>query len=355
VTAPAATRHRPTGRVLAAGLAVIGLANLAAVSGSSWFVLLAGATAGLLGGGLLTRSRLDGLQVELAHPARVTVGDQLSVRVTVTNAGDRPSSECRLCLHTRGLADVDLAVGRLDPGTSTSLTIERPATRRSVADSTTAHLVSRPDLGVVAAQREIHADDHVVVHPWLPLVPEVPPTSGAGDDADGRVVVGAGPEVIGPRQWRSGDDRGRLHWRSTARTGRPTMLERGLAETREVRLVLVGSDRRPDFEAAVALAASVCDAALAAGSAVTAVRAVAWHRDGPVLAAVGSRPDLLDWWSAVQDTVLPHPVPFGRGVLAGFGPGGLLVVGTADADREWLAVAAANAPGLLLRLPERPR
>ena len=56
------------------------------------------------------------------------------------------------------------------------------------------------------------------------------------------------------------------------------------------------------------MAASVCDAALAHGARVSAV---AWHVDGPVLAATGSRWDLLDWWSSVRDTVLPDPARFG--------------------------------------------
>ena len=352
MTSPVVTRHRPTGRTLAAGLLVIGLANLAVVTGSSWFVLLAGATAGLLGVGLVTRARLDGLQVELTHPARVTIGGLLPVRVSVRNAGGRTSSECQLCLHTAGLADVVVALGRLEPGTVTSLTVERLAVGRSVADGTTGHLVSRPALGFVTAHSELQVADHAVVHPALRAVPEAPPTPGPGDDGDGRVLVGAGPEVHGPREWRSGDDRGRVHWRSTARTRRPTTLERGLVEKRDLRLVLVGADDRPGFEDAVALAASVCDAAMAAGSTVSAV---AWHRDGPVLAVAESRLHLLDWWSAVRDTVLPHPVPFGRQLAAGFGAGAVLVVGPPDADRDWLAVAAANSPALLLRTPEGPR
>jgi hypothetical protein len=276
----------------------------------------------------------------------------LATRVTVRNTGPRTSSECQLCLRTAGLADVVVAVGRLDPGAAASMTVDRLATHRAVAQGTVAHLVSRPGLGFLVAEREVPVADHVVVHPVLPAVAQPPPTPGAGDDGDGRVVAGAGPEVLGPRPWRSGDDRGRLHWRTTARTGQPTLLERGTVERHELRLVLVGFDSHPDFERVVATAASICDAALSAG---TTVSAVAWHRDGPVLAAAASRGELLDWWSGVHDTVLPHPVPFGEVVASGFGPGAALVVATPDADRDWLSVAAAHSPGLSLRTPEDRR
>ena len=346
------TRNQPTGRALAALMAVIGLANLAVVSGSPWLVLLAGATAGLLGVGLIGRARLESLQVELAHPARAVAGEEQAVAVTVRNTGRRTTSECLLCLHTVGFADVTVALPRLDPGAATSLSLQRRATTRGVADGTVAHLRARPGLGLTGAMREVQVADHAVVHPVLHPVVAPPRTPGSTHDGDGRVLVAAGPEVLGPREWRAGDDRGRLHWRSTARTGRPTLLERGTVERAELRLVLVGPDDQPGFEAMLASVASTCDAALAAG---TTVSAVAWHRDGPVVAPAGSRGELLDWWSAVRDTVLPHPVPFGRLLGAGFGPGAALVVGPPEADRDWLAVAAANCPGLVLRTPDGRR
>ena len=48
MTVPAGATHRPTGRALAALFVAIGLANLAVVSGSPWFLLLAGALTGLM-------------------------------------------------------------------------------------------------------------------------------------------------------------------------------------------------------------------------------------------------------------------------------------------------------------------
>lgn len=347
MTVPSATAHRPTGRVGASLLLLIGLANLAAVTGSSWFVLLAGAVAGLVLASLSSRARLDGLRVELGHAARVTVGDLLGTSITVVNSGTRPSSPTRLCLHTGGLADVVVSVGSLDPGDRTSVRVERLATGRAASESTTGHLVCRPSLGLLAALRELEVVDQVIVHPRLYERPERIVSRGVLDHENGRVVIAtAGAEILGVRGWRSGDDPGRVHWRTTARSGRPTTLERGEVESDVLRLALVGSDRQPGFEEALAVAATICDAALAEG---TRVSAVAWHVDGPVLGAAGSRHELLDWWSTVHDTVLPDPAGFGRLVGAGFGPGDLLVAVPPDAEGAWLSAAAAHCPGLRLR------
>ncbi len=345
MTVPAGTTHRPTGRALAALFVAIGLANLAVVSGSSWFLLLAGALTGLMLASMAARARLDGLTVDLRHAARCTVGDRLGTRITVANGGRRASSPTRLCLHTPGLADVVVSVGRLDPGGRTSVVVERPATRRTASEGTTGHLVCRPALGLVAATRTVEIADPVIVHPVLREQPVPSTATVVRDREDGRAVVAGGEEVLGVREWRPGDDPGRVHWRSTARSGRLTLLERGDVESVELRVVLVGSDGRPGFEEALGVAASVCDTALAHGARVSAV---AWHVDGPVLAATGSRWDLLDWWSSVRDTVLPDPARFGGLVAAGFGPGDLLVAGPPDADAAWLSAAAAHCTGLRL-------
>jgi uncharacterized protein (DUF58 family) len=346
VTVHSASSHRPTGRVTVLVLVLLALGNLAAVTGSAWFVLLAGAAAGLLVAGASSRARLDGLRVELGHPPRVSVGGRLATRITVVNDGTRPSSPTRLCLHTVGLADVVLSVGRLDAGDRTSVEIERPATHRAAAESATGHLVARPSVGVLAATRELVVADQVFVHPVIHERPDRQVSTGVLDHEDGRVVVGtAGTEILGVREWRPGDGAGRVHWRSTARTGRLTLLERGDVESDVLRLVLVGADRQPRFEEALGVAASICDAALAAGDRVSAV---AWHIEGPVLGAAGSRGELLDWWSTVHDTVLPDPAEFGRMATAGFGPGDVLVACPADAVGHWLRAAAAHSPDLRL-------
>jgi uncharacterized protein (DUF58 family) len=347
VTAPSPTRHRLTSRFSSALLLTFVLFYAAAVSGSSWFLLLAGAVAGLGAASLPARARLDGLVVQVDHPPRVSAGDPLTMRVSVANEGRRTSSAAAVVLHTPGLEDVAVSVGRLDPGAATSAVLSRASERRGVAEATSAVLVTRPALGLRVAVRELSLPGRLVVHPGLRHRSDQPVTRRhqVGEQPAGMTADG-GSEVVGVREWRTGDDPARVHWRSTARSGRLTLLERSSAEVEELRVVLVGSDRHPGFEEALSDAATVCDRGLRSGSTVTAV---AWHVDGPVLGAAGSPWDLLDWWSTVHDTVLPDAREFGRTALAGFGPGDLLVAGPPEADPAWLRAASASCPGLRLR------
>ncbi|HET8971020.1 MAG TPA: DUF58 domain-containing protein [Candidatus Nanopelagicales bacterium] len=348
---PGRTVHRPTGRAVALVLAGIVLAQLAWVTGTAWFLVVLGACAGLLVAGLTTRGRLDGVEVEVAHRRRSVVGDDVPVRVRVANRSARPSSDLVVLVQTHGLADLAVSVGALEPGTSASVTVSRPAALRRTSDVSLVHLESRPGLGLVVARRRALAVDDVVVHPRLHRVrpPRPGPAISADTDptSDGAVVARPGPEVLGVRQWRSGDDRGRVHWRTTARTGRLTVLERGDVVQPAVRLVLLGPDPAPSFESVLTAAASTADAALRDRS---RLMVVAWHVDGPVLASATTPVDLLDWWSTVHDTVLPDPAAFGSTVLRGFGPGELYVARPVETPDGWLAEAARHCPGVTLRV-----
>jgi uncharacterized protein (DUF58 family) len=346
------TSHRVTARAAVPVVLAFLLLNLLWLSGNAWFLLLAGGSVGVLVVGLLSRARVDGLTVSLTHEPRVTVGDELSCVLTVANRGARASSETTLCLQTLGLADLTAHIATLAPGESASVPIGRAATRRAVSGGTVGQLLSRPSLGLVSATRPLRILDHVTVHPRLSDVPATSLAWPTVDGAGGSVVAGSAAEVLGVREWRAGDDRRRVHWRSTARTGRLTLLERGDIGSARLRLVLVGSDRSPGFEEALGVAASWCDVALRTGCPVTAV---VWHTSGPVLAPTQSRWSLLDWWSSVQDTTLPDPAVFGSAVLAGFGAGEVLVAGPAEVDDGWLAEAHRACPGVGLRRLEALR
>jgi uncharacterized protein (DUF58 family) len=214
-----------------------------------------------------------------------------------------------------------------------------------VAQVTVVHLVSQPSIGLIGTTRPVHVPDHVTVHPRLHGVPARPVGWQVGDGTGALFVTGHGSEVVGVRQWRAGDDLRRIHWRSTARTGRPTLVERGDPHTQQLRVVLVGTVEYPGFEDAVSAAASACDLALRAGRAVTAV---AWRADGPVRAPTGSRWELLDWWSGLADTVFPDPAFIGAATHGGLDSGEWLVAGPVEVLDQWLAPARRAGHGLVL-------
>jgi uncharacterized protein (DUF58 family) len=352
VSSGAGTRYRATSRVAAPVAVGALLLNFLWLTGNAWFLLLSGACAGVLVVCVLWRGRVDDLSVELVHPARVSVGRELPGTLTITNRGSRTSTEANVCLHTVGLADLAASIGRLDPGEEVSVPVVRSATSRAVAHGSAIHLHSRPGLGLLVTLRTVQVADHVTVHPRLHDVAEVPVTPHGVAGASASVVRGPGHEVLGVREWRSGEDHRRVHWRSTARTGRLTVLERGDTVAVDLRLVLLGSDRAAGFEDVLSTAASICDGALRSGRPVIAV---AWHVSGPILARTTTRWDLLDWWSSVTDTVLPDPAAFGPLALAGFGAGELLVAAPPETDTTWFAAAERAGPGLRLRRLEAAR
>ena len=262
------------------------------------------------------------------------MGDRLGTRITVANGGRRASSPTRLCLHTPGLADVVVSVGRLDPGGRTSVVVERPATRRTASEGTTGHLVCRPALGLVAATRTVEIADPVIVHPVLREQPVPSTATVVRDREDGRAVVAGGEEVLGVREWRPGDDPGRVHWRSTARSGRLTLLERGDVES--------VADSASCSSGPTAGPASRRRSAWRPRSATRPSRTApgsprwrgtstdpSWRRRGRAgTCSTGGR--------ACATPSLPDPARFGGLVAAGFGPGDLLVAGPPDADAAWL-------------------
>ena len=233
------------------------------------------------------------------------------------------------------------SLGRLDPGERVSVPLVRAATDRAVAHGTVVHLLSRPGLGLLATLRRFTSTATSRSTPACTTSADHPVTRHRVAGASAAVVRGPGHEVLGVREWRSGDDHRRVHWRSTARTGRLTVLERGDAVAAELRLVLVGPDDADGFEDVLSAAASVCDRALRSGRPVTAV---AWHVNGPVLARTTARLDLLDWWSGVTDTVLPDPAAFGPLAVAGFGAGELLVAAPPETADGWFSAAGADRP-----------
>jgi uncharacterized protein (DUF58 family) len=345
VTEPTGTRHRVKGRAVTVAVLALVMGNLLWLTGNAWFLLLAGAVVGALVVAVASRGRLDGLAVELAHPARVAVGAPLHTVLTVTNSGTRTSSEATLCLQTAGIADLTASVGRLQPGERIGVPVTRLANGRAIASVTLVHLVSQPSLGLTGTTRSLDVPDHVTVHPRLHDVPARPVGRQVGDGTGELLVSGQGGDVVGVRDWRPGDDRRRIHWRSTARTGRPTLVERGDPYTEQLRVVLVGTTDYSGFEDAVSAAASACDLAVRAGRAVTAV---AWRADGPVRAPTGSRWELLDWWSGLADTVFPDPAFIGAATPGGLDSGAWLVAGPVEVLDQWLAPARHAGPGIVL-------
>ncbi|MGZ4593576.1 MAG: hypothetical protein ACXV3C_06900 [Actinomycetes bacterium] len=326
----AADRHL-TAATVAPVVVALGFFSLAALTGDAWFVLLAGASAGLVVASLAAQHRLDELSLCLTGPTRVAVGESVTHRLHVHNRGQVTSVPVTLTQEARGLPAVRVHVGRIPPGGRATVDLVRTATSRGVAERTDVVLESSAPLGLLTTRRRQSYSSHLVVHPE-----PVPPDrthAGAGPATDSPdPVPGNGLDLAGIREWRAGDDPRRVHWRSAARRGRLVVAERGTGRSPALSLVVVGPSEAPDWEELVAVAAATARAAQLAGRPVAVT---AWTATGPSPVSAGAPVVLLDWWARLGTVWLPAPehLVTTRGGHAG--AGGLVVAASVHVTGAW--------------------
>jgi hypothetical protein len=105
-------------------------------------------------------------------------------------------------------------------------------------------------------------------------------------------IPGTGTEVLGLRDWRSGDSARSVSARATARHGRPLVLERERQAASGLVLIAGGPGTGPSWEAAVSQAASLALEALADGTMPVLL--------GPPPPSRLDRTGLLDWFAGVD-------------------------------------------------------
>ena len=231
-----------------------------------------------------TRVRLD-----LRNPSRVPTGVLLAQDVLPPALGPAPR----------------FVLDRLGPGRATAVTYSvHPTSRGRHRVGPLGVRVTDP-LGLCEVPARVGGSDPLLVLPRLEALPAatVPSGwSGAGEDGE-RSAAAAGEHGTTPREYRSGDDVRRVHWRSTARRGE--LMVRQDEQPRRQRAAVVldrrarahsGTGPHSSFERAVSAAASVATALASAGTGVRVVsgeRAGGWA-EGPSAAAAGMLDDLAD-------------------------------------------------------------
>ena len=286
------TRVRPTGAMLLPLAAAAVMYGLARIAGGGWLSLAATAFVVLPLVALLLRPHVPELHLP-AGEYRAVVGGSVRTTLSVRNDGHRTTSPMQLVEQADGLEPVVVALPALRPGASAQVTVERAAVARGVFDERRALLTSRAPLGLLRATREIAVPGRVVVHPRVSPTVRVPgaPTIGPGEVP--QALPGVGTEVLGLREWRSGDSARAVSARATARHGRPLVLERERETGSQLVLLVGGPGRGPDWEVAVATAASYAVAAVAAGTPPLLL-----GRPAP---ARVDRAGVLDWFAAIDD------------------------------------------------------
>lgn len=266
------------------------------------------------------RVMLAGLACERRHPTSCAQGERIAVTLTVVNTGRFPkfflSAQDRL---PRGLivdGDGPAPLLQLWPGEADELSYTLEPDRRGLFAILSTQFSSTDPLGIYVHTRAARCPSELIVYPApLPLRRVFWENRAGwgrqtGEDGARR---GEGQDFHSVREYRSGDDLRRVHWRTTARTGELAVMEFEQGRSGDVLIVLdlhrdawAGAGDGPDspLESAVTAAASLADHLLRQGCRVGLLTA----RGGgtPVWAQnTDDLPQLQDALARAQADALP--------------------------------------------------
>ena len=198
----------------------------------------------------LVAQRPATIDLELSNAARMPA---LQVRGTETclfaPAADRTRPFFALAVPSQG---------------STILHYETLCARRGWFEFPPVTLTTRAPFGLFSARRDVAVPTGVLVFPEyrelerFALLDQTPSTENTF------AHVGVGSEVVSVREYRPGDSRRHIHWRSTARAGRLIVKEfaqeaqPGLTIALDLRAAsVIGSDENTSLELAIKVAATL--------------------------------------------------------------------------------------------------
>lgn len=248
-----------------------------------WIEFLIPAAAGLTAlitglPSILFRPRLE--VVRELQASRVTVGDEATAVLAVTNRGSRRTGPASRVEDRIDGTVIDLGVAGLGQGETRSIERRLPTERRGVIEIGPAQAMKADALGLFRRQLTQAPIEQCWVHPRHVALAGVP--AGLAHDFEGPTsdTSPAGDVSFHAlREYRFGDDHRHVHWMSTARTGR--LMIRHYVDNRlpQIHLVLdLDAERYVDggkptrseaFETAVEVTASIGVSTITAGLPLT--------------------------------------------------------------------------------------
>jgi uncharacterized protein (DUF58 family) len=273
------------------------------------------------------------------------VGEPFTERFLVHNRGVLPVAYCELHDGTMIPGYVPGRAFALASGGSVTWTTRGVFQRRGLYEFGPIEARLGDPFGLFPRSVRVAPRTTVLVYPAVHIVGELGPLSsgsGSGDAPRGR-PLDVPPDVATIREYDASDGMGRIHWASTARTGR---LMSRVHDTRQSADVLVvidlegghGAGEAPEsvIEYQVALAASVCHAGLRRGQAVGLVTNDVRHTAIGAGRGEAQRLRILEYLATARDdgrsplaqTIRRH----GEGWR---GRGGIICI-TANRDPSWI-------------------
>ncbi len=212
------------------------------------YLLFAAAASALILSVVAGRLNLRGLGARLEAPDQVFRGAPFTARVAVENAGAATARLVRAVGPLGAAAAVDVPPGG---AMSAELRLALPERGRNLLEGLT--LESQYPFGFFTMRRRLPPVEVLALpsggtfRPGAPLESD-PRAQGAG--ARGKARDG---EFFGPRAYAPGDDARLIHWKLTAKTGRPVVAEYATAPEGRAVVRLEGTD-----DASVERAAAAC-------------------------------------------------------------------------------------------------
>jgi len=318
-------RFTRAGTFFTAGSFAIGFAAIN--TGNNLLYLLLGAMLGAMAvSGWLSEQTLQKLRITRLVARGGHVGDQIPLHYRITN-GKRRLTTYALELQEPGLPEIAFA-SSIAPGETVTATARPIFLNRGVYPLSQLTLATDYPFGLFRKERDVPVPGEIVVWPRTDLRVRTPAgAAGRRPRADLPTPApgpGARGEYRGLREYRPGDDTRDIHWKATARTGRPVIREYDRDASEAVWVSLdVSTPEGEASEHAADLAASLLARMIREGS------PVALHA-GDRFVPPGSGPAqlerILDALARVEFTSpdAPPPVPQARcvRVTAGARPRG---------------------------------
>ena len=196
-------------------------------TGNNLLYLLFGAMLGFIGlSGWLSERVLRQLEIRRRTPRGVTVERTLRITYHVTNR-KRWFPTLAIYLIETGLPE-GAFLGRVGPGESVSVGSENHFVRRGVYPLETLTLSTNFPFGLFTKERDVPLPGELVIWPRSDRPIRLSAPAGGlrpqfSDSSEG--APAARGEYRGLREYRVGDDPKDIHWKTTAKIGRPVMRE----------------------------------------------------------------------------------------------------------------------------------
>ncbi len=252
----------------------LGIGLAAINTGNNLLYLLLGWLLSLIvASGILSNTCLRGLRVTRRLPKRVYALTPFSVQLQTFN------SKQRLASYSIGVEDVceEKPVDKrcfflkIPEGKTQQTSYRHTIGKRGLYTFTGARLSTKFPFGLFVKRNTIDARDTLLVFPKTYPIALPPPSAQQQGDSP-TPVVGRRGEFFGLREYRDGDDRRSIHWRSSARSQKLLVREYQDESQKSITLLLDnalpsprGESEELALEDAISMCASLCSAYLAKG------------------------------------------------------------------------------------------